>query len=97
MPGYSEVSERTRQRVDDEMRRIVREAHDEAVQLLSENRRWLDGLCRGALPGGDAGGAGGIHRGGARAAEQRRGSGARARCCRRRTGPRVRIPRRAYT
>lgn len=45
MPGYSEVSERTRQRVDDEMRRIVREAHDEAVQLLSENRRWLDGLA----------------------------------------------------
>jgi len=26
MPGYSEVSERTRQRGDDEMRRIVREA-----------------------------------------------------------------------
>jgi cell division protease FtsH len=45
MPGYSEVSERTRQRVDDEMRRIVREAHDESVQLLSENRRRLDGLA----------------------------------------------------
>jgi cell division protease FtsH len=45
MPGYSEVSERTRQRVDDEMRRIVGEAHDEAVQLLSENRHRLDGLA----------------------------------------------------
>jgi cell division protease FtsH len=45
MPGYSEVSERTRQRVDDEMRRIVREAHDEAVQSLSANRQRLDGLA----------------------------------------------------
>jgi Peptidase family M41 len=45
MPGYSEVSERARQRVDDEMRRIVREAHEDAVQLLSENRHRLDGLA----------------------------------------------------
>jgi cell division protease FtsH len=45
MPGYSEVSERTRQRVDDEMRRIVGEAHDQAVELLSENRHRLDGLA----------------------------------------------------
>jgi cell division protease FtsH len=44
-PGYSEVSERTRQRVDDEMRRIVGEAHDEAVQLLAENRERLDSLA----------------------------------------------------
>ena len=46
MPGYSEVSERARQRVDDEKRRIVREAHEDAVQLLSENRHRLDGLAR---------------------------------------------------
>jgi len=45
MPGYSEVSERARQRVDDEKRRIVREAHEDAVQLLSENRHRLDGLA----------------------------------------------------
>jgi len=45
MPGVSEVSERTRQRVDDEMRRIVGEAHDGAVQLLSENRDRLDSLA----------------------------------------------------
>jgi cell division protease FtsH len=44
-PGYSEVSERTRQRVDDEMRRIVGEAHDDAVQLLGENRERLDSLA----------------------------------------------------
>jgi cell division protease FtsH len=44
-PGYSEVSERTRQRIDDEMRRIVGEAHDEAVQLLIDNRQRLDSLA----------------------------------------------------
>jgi cell division protease FtsH len=45
MPGYSEVSERTRQRIDDEMRRVVGEAHDEAVQLLADNRQRLDSLA----------------------------------------------------
>jgi cell division protease FtsH len=44
-PAYPEVSERTRQRIDDEMRRIVGEAHDEAVQLLSENRERLESLA----------------------------------------------------
>jgi cell division protease FtsH len=48
-PVYSQVSERTRQRVDDEMRRIVREAHDGAVRLLSENRHRLDGLAQALL------------------------------------------------
>ncbi len=45
MPGVSEVSERTRQRIDDEMRRIVGAAHDEAVQLLTDNRKRLDSLA----------------------------------------------------
>jgi cell division protease FtsH len=45
MPGVSEVSERTRQRIDDEMRRIVGEAHDEAVQLLADHRESLDSLA----------------------------------------------------
>jgi cell division protease FtsH len=45
MPGVSEVSEQTRQRVDDEMRRIVGEAHDEAVQLLTDHRESLDSLA----------------------------------------------------
>jgi cell division protease FtsH len=45
MPGVSEVSERTRQRIDDEMRRIVGEAHDDAVQLLTDNRERLDSLA----------------------------------------------------
>jgi cell division protease FtsH len=43
--AYPEVSERTRQRVDDEMRRIVAEAHADAVQLLKDNRKRLDGLA----------------------------------------------------
>jgi cell division protease FtsH len=43
--GYSEVSERTRQRIDDEMRRIVGEAHDEAFQLLADNRERLNSLA----------------------------------------------------
>jgi cell division protease FtsH len=45
MPGVSDVSERTRQRIDDEMRRIVGEAHDEAVQLLADNREKLESLA----------------------------------------------------
>ena len=44
-PGYSEVSERTRQRIDEEMKRVVGEAHDEALQLLSENRERLEALA----------------------------------------------------
>jgi cell division protease FtsH len=42
---YPEVSERTRQRVDDEMRKVVAEAHDAAVDLLSQNRERLDSLA----------------------------------------------------
>jgi cell division protease FtsH len=45
MPSYSEVSERTRQRIDDEMRCIVGDAHDRAVQLLTDNRSRLDALA----------------------------------------------------
>jgi cell division protease FtsH len=44
-PGYSEVSERTRQRIDEEMKRVVGEAHDEAAQLLRENRERLEALA----------------------------------------------------
>jgi cell division protease FtsH len=44
-PGYSEVSEHTRQRIDEEMKRVVSEAHEEAVQLLGENRERLEALA----------------------------------------------------
>jgi cell division protease FtsH len=43
--AYPEFSERTRQRVDDEMRRIVAEAHADAVHVLQENRERLDRLA----------------------------------------------------
>jgi cell division protease FtsH len=46
MPGVSDVSERTRQRIDDEMRRIVGEAHEDAVQLLTDNRDRLESLAK---------------------------------------------------
>jgi cell division protease FtsH len=45
LQGLTEVSERTRQRVDAEVKRIVGEAHDEAIQLLSEHRERLDSLA----------------------------------------------------
>jgi cell division protease FtsH len=47
--GYSTVSERTRQRIDDEMRRIVAEALEQAFELLSENRSRLDSLAQALL------------------------------------------------
>ena len=64
-PGYSEVSERTRQRVDDEMRSVVSKAHDDAVQLLTENRDRLDSLAEAlfqaeTLDGPDAYAAAGL-------------------------------------
>jgi len=45
LQGLSEVSEHTRQRVDAEVKRIVGEAHDEAIRLLTEHRERLDALA----------------------------------------------------
>jgi hypothetical protein len=44
LPGAAEVSPETQKLVDDEVRRIVAEAHDEVVTLLTENRARLDAL-----------------------------------------------------
>jgi cell division protease FtsH len=49
LQGLTEVSERTRQRIDAEVRRIVGEAHDEAIQVLSEHRDRLDSLAEALL------------------------------------------------
>ena len=38
LQGLTEVSEHTRQRVDAEVKRIVGEAHEEAIGLLTEHR-----------------------------------------------------------
>jgi cell division protease FtsH len=49
LPGAAEVSPATQQRVDDEVRRIVDEAHREVVALLEENRSRLDSLANALL------------------------------------------------
>ena len=48
-PGASEVSERTRELIDEETRRIVEEAHKEVTQLLRQNRDKLDALAEALL------------------------------------------------
>jgi cell division protease FtsH len=49
LPGVAEVSPETQKVVDDEVRRIVAEAHVEVVSLLTENRVRLDGLASALL------------------------------------------------
>jgi cell division protease FtsH len=49
LPGVSEVSPETQKLVDDEVRRIVDEAHRGVVALLSENRDKLDSLAHALL------------------------------------------------
>jgi cell division protease FtsH len=49
LPGSSEGGERTQELVDQEVRRIVDEAHEEVVELLRRNRDKLDALARALL------------------------------------------------
>jgi cell division protease FtsH len=49
LPGAAEVSPETRKLLDDEVRRIVAQAHDEVVTLLTENRARLDALASALL------------------------------------------------
>jgi cell division protease FtsH len=49
LPGVSEVSPETQRVVDEEVRRIVDEAHVEATRLLSDNRDKLDALTAALL------------------------------------------------
>ena len=48
------------------MRRIVGEAHDEAVQLLADNRERLDSLAEALFQAETLEGPDGVRRGGAR-------------------------------
>ncbi len=48
-PGASEVSVRTQELIDSEVRRIVDEAHKEVLALLAENRSKLDSLAEALL------------------------------------------------
>ena len=49
LPGSAPASPLTQQLVDEEVRRIVDEAEDEAVELLSRERERLDALARALL------------------------------------------------
>ena len=49
LPGVSQVSETTQRVVDEEVRRIVEEAHGEVTRLLGENRERLDSLTAALL------------------------------------------------
>jgi cell division protease FtsH len=45
LPGASEVSAKTQERIDEEVRRIVDECHKEVLTLLADNRAKLDSLA----------------------------------------------------
>jgi cell division protease FtsH len=49
LPGASEVSEQTQRLIDEEVRRIVEEAHEQVLALLRENRDKLDSLANALL------------------------------------------------
>jgi cell division protease FtsH len=49
VPGAADASPETQKLVDDEVRRIVAEAHDQVVTLLTENRAKLDALASALL------------------------------------------------
>ena len=49
LPGASEVSESTQRLLDEEVRRIVEEAHGAVARLLSEHRDQLDSLTEALL------------------------------------------------
>jgi cell division protease FtsH len=49
LPGASEVSEATQRVIDEEVRRLVDEAHDTVTQLLTEHRGKLDALTEALL------------------------------------------------
>jgi cell division protease FtsH len=65
LPGASETSPQTQWLVDQEVQRLVEEAHAEVVQLLGEHRHQLDSLAHAllkteTLDGGDAYAAAGV-------------------------------------
>jgi cell division protease FtsH len=49
LPGAAEVSPETQKLLDEEVRRIVADAHDQVVTLLTENRARLDALASALL------------------------------------------------
>jgi cell division protease FtsH len=49
LPGASEVSPRTQELIDEEVRKLVSAAHEEVVELLRTNRDKLDSLAHALL------------------------------------------------
>jgi cell division protease FtsH len=49
LPGVSATSESTQRLVDDEVRRLVEDAHREVTQLLTEHRGQLESLAQALL------------------------------------------------
>ncbi len=49
LPGAAEVSPHTQQLIDDEVRRVVDESHEQAVALLRQHRSKLDSLATALL------------------------------------------------
>jgi cell division protease FtsH len=49
LPGVSETSEATRRLIDEEVRRLVEEAHEEVTRLLGEHREQLESLAQALL------------------------------------------------
>ena len=74
-PGGSEVSERTQQLIDEEMRRIVDEAHEQVVELLRDEPRQAGRARRGAARARDARRGGRLRRGRRRARRPDEASG----------------------
>jgi cell division protease FtsH len=48
-PGVSETSEATQRQIDEEVHRLVENAHDEVTRLLVEHREQLEGLAQALL------------------------------------------------
>jgi cell division protease FtsH len=49
LPGAAEASPHTQQLVDDEVRRLIGEAHEQVLALLDQNRSKLDSLAAALL------------------------------------------------
>jgi cell division protease FtsH len=49
LPGASDISPVTQQLVDEEVRHLINEAHEQVTQLMSHNRDKLDALARALL------------------------------------------------
>ncbi len=54
LPGAEAVSQATQELIDQEVRRIVDEAHHEVTMLLTEHREQLESLTAELLEAGDA-------------------------------------------